>query len=419
MNIDLSWRRFVELPYRLCFALATALWVLSSVFWCASCLGVGAFLGPGQGLVHLQLFGLGVMPLFFGGFLMTAGARWLHVASPRARAWAPPVVALFGGWLLTLGAQLTPWPLLWAAGLLLSALGWIGVEVQLVRLRNIARPGQQSAMHFDLACAALGVLTVSLLASGAFVALQRFDLARLASLSGLWLGVVPVFIIASDRMLPFFNQPVPLPWLRSRERAVYRLALAACVALALQPWVSFWTSSWPSSWTAGPTGVLTRGVWPAVQLAAAAVFVVHAAAQREVATRSNDLLRMLLRAFRCWSLAWVTFGVASWPGLGAAVRQRLDMAAIHVLTLGFLGGTLIAMVGRVIATQAGRSVAIDRFSKGLELVLWLTLALRLAAQWPGVAAPAWIAAAATAWMALSLGWAWRHLPMLFAFKAPR
>jgi uncharacterized protein involved in response to NO len=125
---------------------------------------------------------------------------------------------------------------------------------------------------------------------------------------------------------------------------------------------------------------------------------------------------MLLRAFRCWSLAWVALCLASWPGLNAPTKQQLDMAAVHILTLGFLGGTLIAMVSRVIATQAGLSVAIDRFSKGLEWVLWLTLALRLTAQWPGVDAPAWIAAAAAAWMALSLGWAWRHLPMLFTFK---
>jgi uncharacterized protein involved in response to NO len=366
--------------------------------------------------VHLQLFGLGVMPMFFGGFLMTAGARWLHVDSPPARAWAPCVVVLFVGWLLTLGAQLTSRPAVWAVGLLLSALGWMGVEAQLVRLRNVARPGQQSAGHFALACAALGVLTASLLACSVCVALQRFDLARLASLSGLWLGVAPVFIIASDRMLPFFNQPVPLPWLRKRERAVYRLALAACAALAIQPWVSFWASSGTWLSTQGAAGASAQGVWFAVQLAAAAVFALHAAAQREVATRSNDLLKMLLRAFRCWSLAWIAFSLASWPGLGAAARQRLDMAAIHILTLGFLGGTLIAMVSRVIATQAGRSVAIDRLSKGLELVLWVTLALRLVAQWPGVDAPAWIAAAAAAWMALSLGWAWRHLPMLFALK---
>jgi uncharacterized protein involved in response to NO len=312
---------------------------------------------------------------------------------------------------------------MWASGLLLSALGWMGVEVQLVRLRNLARPGQQSAVHFDLACAALGVLTASLLACSAFVVEQRFDLVRLASLSGLWLGVAPVFIIASDRMLPFFNQAVPLPWLRTRERAVYRLALGACAALALQPWASLWISSWASSWpssrTQGLAGVLAHGVWFAAQLAAAAVFVLHAAAQREVATRSNALLKMLLRAFRCWALAWAVFSLAGWPGFTPATRQGLDMVAIHILTLGFLGGTLIAMVSRVIATQAGLSVAIDRYSKTLELVLWLTLALRLTAQWPGVAAPAWIAAAAAAWMALSLAWAWRHLPLLFAFKAAR
>jgi hypothetical protein len=55
-----------------------------------------------------------------------------------------------------------------------------------------------------------------------------------------------------------------------------------------------------------------------------------------------------------------------------------QLAATHLLALGYLGGTALAMVSRVSATQSGQAQAVDGPLLALAGLLALTLAARLA-----------------------------------------
>src|SRR5690606_9269837 len=107
------WATLLLSPHRLAFAGACAVLLLSALWWLwvqasrlgwlpAGPLAVSPSLGHGVVMVH------GFMPLFFTGFLFTAGPKWLGVPGPDAQA-VLPAVAL----------QALAWPL-WLAGIHLS-----------------------------------------------------------------------------------------------------------------------------------------------------------------------------------------------------------------------------------------------------------------------------------------------------------
>jgi uncharacterized protein involved in response to NO len=120
------------------------------------------------------------------------------------------------------------------------------------------------------------------------------------------------------------------------------------------------------------------------------------------------MVAMLYRPLLWWNAALV-LGVLAWlPALDAGWRARLGMAALHALTIGYLGGTLLAMVTRVSSSHGGRAQAIDRVARRLEAVLQATAFVRvLAALWPA-ASGLLLAAAAAGWLAIAATWALRH-----------
>jgi uncharacterized protein involved in response to NO len=81
------WRHVLLAPHRLAFLLATLVLVASALWWALVQLDRSG-LGPAlpwalsPSLVHATLMTFGFMPLFFAGFLFTAGPRWLGVAGP-------------------------------------------------------------------------------------------------------------------------------------------------------------------------------------------------------------------------------------------------------------------------------------------------------------------------------------------------
>jgi uncharacterized protein involved in response to NO len=152
-QLDKRWRvRYLMLaPHRLGFFLAMVVLVASGAV-----VGAGAG-GPRHGLaglalclgyavsptlVHSAVMVLGFIPLFFAGFLFTAGPKWLGVEAPLAKAVRPRCSAGGLGWLLWLaGAHLhaaLAWP-----GLALACAGLVWMTVQFwgrVRLQPGGRP---------------------------------------------------------------------------------------------------------------------------------------------------------------------------------------------------------------------------------------------------------------------------------------
>jgi len=393
------WRASMLLsaPHRLCFFWAGVQWALSALWWAAFVLAQAlGFAWPWQlspSVAHGLWFGLGAMPLFIAGFLFTAGPKWLRRPPVDARGLRAAVASFTLGWVLAVAGVHVDLRLA-AAGLGLAGLG-LGLLAGRA-LRLVAGRTQRERLHAGVIAAALVVMAACLAGSSLALAWQRPQALPVLLRLGLWWGVVVVFLAASQRLLPFFGAGA-WRWL-DRRWPDWPLWLLASVPL-VQGAVA----------ASGVGGSLAARALLAAHLALVAAVSLRLSLRwwGEPALRQG-LVRMLFVALLWWDAALCLGAAAWWPGLAPSMASRLGAAALHALTLGYLGGTMLAMVTRVSATHSGRARAIDGVARVLHALLQTAVLARVAAAlWP---ASAWLLLplAALAWLAVALTWALRH-----------
>ena len=394
-------QRLVETPLRLGFSAAALVLMLASSWWLAWMLarafGLAWPWAVAPGLVHGLLFGFGFMPLFFAGFLFTAGPKWLRVPAPDVRVLRLPVALQLLGWLLfLLGAHLQP--LLAVFGLTLAALAWLALVHRFTALLRCSQAPERTHLRAIAAAAWLGA-GVQLAAAAALFA-GRDDLVRAALQLGLWGFVAPVFMAALHRMLPVFDDEVA-PRLAARHP---HWLLATLVLLCLLQWPFALAELW---WWPQPPA------WRALQIVldGAAALLLFSLAARWLRLQGGARLPLIamLQAGVLW--LGVAFALAAlsqalqWTSAG---RQPLGLASPHAFTMGFLATVMLAMVTRVASGQAGRSIAADAPAWAMFLMLQLAVLLRVAAALADEARPLLVAAALAFVLAL-LPWGLRLL----------
>jgi uncharacterized protein involved in response to NO len=395
------WRHLLIAPHRLGFFLAMLVLGASASWWAAVQLDRIGF-GPGlsyvvsPSLVHAALMTFGFMPLFFSGFLFTAGPKWLGLRGPSASTVAPALLAQCAGWLLWLaGSHLHP--AVATIGLALATIGLVLVTGRFLRLVAASREGDRVhakvvAAAFVAGCVSLAGLATSLLAgSGA--------LARLFVLTGLWAFVVVVFVTVAHRMIPFFtSSAVPLAgaW---RSFGILWLMAGAAVFEALAAWIDALAGG-DATWQ------LSRGL---IELGAGGVLAWLAVAWGLVQSLKIRLLAMLHLGFLWLGLALVLGGASQLLGWATAT-PFLPLASLHALTMGGLASLMLAMVTRVTCGHSGRRtpVVADDLVWSMFLLLQGATVLRIAAavpEWPGQLL---LTAAALVWACVMLTWGGRY-----------
>lgn len=400
---DDQWRlQHVALaPHRLGFFLAMVLLIASGLWWAlvqvdrvSTALSLPYAVAPS--LVHAAVMSFGFFPLFFAGFLFTAGPKWLHVDPPPVSALMAPLLLQAGGWLAWLvGAA-------WAQGLALAGctVAWAGLLwMSGLFVRLVLRSPQQDQMHArSIAAACLwGCLCVAGL--GLSLAAGRADLARLWVLSGLWGFITVVFAVVAHRMIPFFTASA-LPAVQAWRP--YWVLWLMLVALAVQA-AAVWLQTADGRGAALPAVLRVRGP---LELVVGILLLWLAWRWGWVQSFRNRLLAMLHVGFMWLGLAFVLLGVAhGWGGLqGASVW---DLGALHALTMGCLGSLMLAMVTRVSCGHSGRALVADQLAWGLFWLLQLATVLRLAATAPLALAPWLLALAALLWAGIMAVWGLR------------
>ena len=389
------WRYLFMAPHRLSFFLAMVVLVAAGAWWAlvqtdraTGWLGLPFVLSPT--VVHSAVMVLGFIPLFFAGFLFTAGPKWLGVDALPVSALRMALLAQAAGWLLWLvGGHLHAGVAL--LGVALAAGGLVAVTLQFwgrVRLSRV--DDQVHARVIAVACSVGSVSVVGLLAS---LALDEFGAARAWVLTGLWGFVVVVYVTVAHRMIPFFTASA-VPGVRAwRPFWVLWLMLGAAGWQVLSVWLEW--AGVPQS-AAATAWTLVHG---GVQLVIGGVLVWLTFAWGLVQSLKNRLLAMLHLGFVWLGIAFVLGGAAQWLTwwLGTGV---LGLAALHALTLGCLASLMVAMVTRVSCGHSGRALVADRLAWSLFWLLQSAVVLRLAATVPGMPG------AMLPWLLLVAAWVW-------------
>lgn len=399
---DRRWRvrHLLLAPHRLGFFLAMAVLLAAGSWWAllvqldrvSPVLSLPYALSPS--LAHGAVMTFGFIPLFFAGFLFTAGPKWLGVPPLAPRRLRAPLLVQATGWLLCLtGAHLHGLTSL--AGLALACAGLSWVTVLFWGLIRRSRAGDQ--VHARAVGAACIVGCLSLAGLALSLLLGEPDVARACILTGLWGFVVAVYVAVAHRMIPFFTSSA-LPRIDAwRPFWVLWLMLGVAAAEVGAVWVEL---DGPLQGTAGTLWRAARGTF---ELAAGGVLLWLAVVWGLVQSLKNRLLAMLHIGFVWLGLALVLGGVSQWLGLvqGAPV---LALGSLHALTIGCLASLMLAMVTRVSCGHSGRALVADN---GVWTLFWLLQAatlLRMAAA-ASTALTGWLLlAAALLWAGVMAVW---------------
>jgi uncharacterized protein involved in response to NO len=400
LRLNQRWhpRHLLLAPHRLAFFLAMVLLAASGGWWAwvqgrrlvEVSLDAGAVPVP---LVHAALMVLGFFPLFFSGFLFTAGPKWLRVQPWPVRRLGAPLLLLAIGWLVWLaGAQRSLSVAQAGAWLALTGMAWVTALFWTLLRRSEA----DDQVHPRVVGVAFLVGTACVAGLAIGVALGDWGLARRFVLSGLWGFAVLVFVTVAHRMLPFFSPPGPHdghPW----------GALALLVGAAGFEAVAVWADA------VLPAGAWAAQVWTllqgALELAVGGVLLWRAWGWAKRQSLRNRLLRMFYLGFVWLGLAFVLHGLAR--GAASAGEPQWQLGALHALTMGCLATLMLAMVTRVSCGNSGRSQVADQVLWALFNLLQLATLLRVAAALGGAASPALLALAALLWATISVVWALR------------
>lgn len=404
LPLDARWSplSLLRAPHRLAFFLAMLTLAASGLWWWLIQLdrqsgGVGVPLAVSPTVTHAAVMSLGFFPLFFAGFLFTAGPKWLGVVDPGARDLLPSLGLQCTGWLLWLAGSVWLEGLAWA-GLALASVGLMTMYARFWQLVHISPAADR--LHAQLAGLAGGVGVCALLGTQAALWFDQVDLALLVIRTGLWGCVVVTFLVVAHRMLPFFTAsalPLIEPW-RPRWVLWFLLGIASMEALAT--WAPLMLAPEPGQ------GMRTPRAWMLglglVELAAGSLVLWLALTWGLVQSLKVRLLAMLHVGFTWFGVALVLSGASQLLGLRQGV-PLLGLGALHALTMGFLGSVLLAMVTRVSCGHSGRTLVADHLVWTLFGLLQVATVLRIASSLEH--ATGWLTlAAASGWLLVMLIW---------------
>lgn len=396
------WHYLMLAPHRLGFFLAMVVLVASGAWWAlvqvARSTGWwGMYYAMSPTIVHAAVMAFGFIPLFFSGFLFTAGPKWLGVDPLPAQVLRAPLVAQALGWLLWLvgahwriGAALVGLALAGAGLAWMTALFWGRVRLSRAEDQLHARVIGFASL---LGCACMVALWLSL-------AVGTHALARAFVYTGLWGFVVVVYVTVAHRMIPFFTSSA-LPMVQAwRPFWLLWLMLGAAALQVLATWLEL--AGVPGS-AAGPAWMLVHG---SLQLLVGGVLVWLACVWGLVQSLKNRLLAMLHIGFLWLGLAFVLGGLSPWLAW-AFGAGTLGLGALHALTMGCLASLMLAMVTRVSCGHSGRALVADRVAWTLFWLLQAATLLRIVSAVPGVFGVAWawlLPVAAVLWAITMAAW---------------
>ncbi len=387
-------------PHRLAFFMAALMLVMSSAWWgiilVTRTLGTVLFWAVPVSAAHGLLMTMGFMPLFFAGFLFTAGPKWLRLQEVTARSLLPGLIFMLTGWVLVLIGFHT-YALVSCTGMTLVAAGWTVLSVKFSTM--VRRSNVPDRIHARLVSSACGVGAIALWTAAVSLAISSESILRTATQMGLWAFIATIFAVVSHRMIPFFGASA-VPFLDA-WRPMWLLWVMVNVL-----WLEAAFSA-AELWY-GPFSAAMRWGQVAVELPASLLLLGLAIRWALVQSLKIRLIAMLHGGF-----AWlgISFALNAWSHTLMALTDgahSLGLAPLHAMTMGYLGATMFAMTTRVSSGHGGRPVAADGTAWTLYWILQSAVLLRVtAAIWPAVGTPFTLLAIA-AWTAATLGWALRY-----------
>jgi uncharacterized protein involved in response to NO len=345
---------------------------------------------------HGLLMSMGFIPMFFIGFLFTAGPKWLRMPEQEARPLLPALLLMLVGWLAAM-VGFHALAALTCAGLVLVAAGWTVLSLKFTRL--VVQSEAPDRMHARWVATACWIGVLALWTSAVATGTGADTLLRAATQVGIWAFVATVFTVVSHRMIPYFGSAaVPLldAW---RPQWLLWVMIAVLWLQAIMNVLELWSL---------PMSTALRWWQVAIELPAALLLLWVAFRWGLIKARRIRLVAMLHAGFTWLGISFALYAISHTMMAMSDGAQSLGLAPLHALTMGYLGATMFAMTTRVSTGHGGRAVTADNWAWAFYWILQIAALFRvIAAIWIAQAGPMMLLAI-TAWTLAVLAWGFRY-----------
>lgn len=387
-------------PHRLAFLMGAVMLGTTGLWWAGVLLARALQWSVNPvvpaSLIHALLMSLACMPLFFCGFLYTAGPKWLKLPAVNARSLLPALATLMIGWVtawigMHLQLQMA------ALGMGLVGLGWAALSLRFVRMVWCSRASDKT--HTTLASVACLVGAAVMCWLAVSLALNATLLLRTGIQMGIWWFLAPVFAVVSHRMVPFFSASLIETLDAWRPNWVLTVMLGVMLFEGAVSVADLWW--WP----------LPQALrWLEVGIEALLALLLLGLALRWgfIQSLKIRLLAMLHGGFVWLGLALALNAVSHGLMVSSGDAVSLGLAPLHAMTMGYLGCTMFAMVTRISTGHGGRKESADNMVWWLYWVLQSAVILRVGSAIVDAFSQVLTLAAVAAWCVVMVGWAVRY-----------
>ncbi|MBL0141725.1 MAG: NnrS family protein [Betaproteobacteria bacterium] len=343
---------------------------------------------PAWSHAYLMLFGL--FPWFVFGFAMTAVPNWINVRL-RREAWLACALPMIAGIVLFYSGLLTSRGLVVAGGFLQLA-GWIAGAAALARI-VFSGSGRDPQANAIVVLLFVGAICAAVFLGA--IACEEAGFVAVAGQAGVWLFLLPIFLVVSHRMVPFFSSRVLSGYAMYRPAFSLPFLGAACATHFLLESASLpgWT------WVADAPMAAWVG-WLAWKWGITQSFRARLLAMLHIAL---GVLAASLALSAVASLAVL----AGHPGL-------FGRGPLHLLGVGYFAAMTMAMVSRVSLGHSGRALKADRATWYGFLAIIAVGVVRAAADFAplaGTPRAVLLGLSALAWITIAASWAVRFVPV--------
>lgn len=396
------WQVWTSAPHRVMFLLGVTQIVATLAWWLVDLAGrFGGLYAPFSWTVprawaHAFLMLYTVFPLFVLGFTMTAMPNWTSQRLPR-RAWVSTAIPIALG-IPLIYAGIALHRTVAAVGVTLLLLGWAAGWSALARLVIGNRAKDKHALGI-LIILAIGALCIAAFDLSLYTGDWRYaDFSRQA---GMWLFLLPLFMIVSHRLVPFFSSRIIQNYAMYRPRGSLILLSVGCLTHFALEWNALMQWTWLVD--------LPMAAWVgylALRWGLAKSFRVK-------------LLTMLHMSLITLAIALALYGVASVASL-LGHPALFGLAPLHALAIGYFTAMTVAMVSRVTLGHSGRALEADPMTWRCYQSVLVIAAIRVLGDFtviPAAARTALLLLAAIAWLVVFTPWSARYAPIYLRPRA--
>lgn len=393
-------RYLLRAPHRLAFFMGAVMLGASALWW-AGVLLARALQWPlnpvvPASLMHALVFSRSYMPMFFCGFVFTAGPKWLKQPAISTQSLLPALLSLMTGWVVTWIGLHWHWQVA-ALGMALVTLAWAALSLRLALM--VWRSRANDKMHMTLVSAACLMGTGVMAVLAVALALHSTLVLRTGIQIGIWWFLAPVFAVVSHRMIPFFNASLIQSLDAWRPNWLLTLMLGTLMLEGASGMVDLWWQPLPQ---------VLRWLQVGLEAPVALLMLVLAVRWGFIQNLKIRLLAMLHGGIVWFGLALGLNAMSHALMASTGDSVSLGLAPLHAMTMGYLGCTMFSMVTRVASGHGGRKESADNAVWWLYWALQTAVALRVVAAVAQVYAQAVLLTAVAAWCVAMVCWALRY-----------